>query len=86
MTYAVIWTSAAIAELGRVAAGLADPKAADREGAWMDTLLRRYPHSMGESRWGSYRIWYADVIGIWYAVDDTAMTVRVLSVGPARRR
>lgn len=86
MTYTVTWTATAIAELARVAASLSDPTAADREGVWMDTLLRRYPHSMGESRWGSYRIWYADVIGIWYSVNDNTMTVRVLSVGAARRR
>lgn len=85
MTYTVTWTATAIAELARAAARLSDPAAADREGAWMDTLLRRYPLLMGESRWGSYRIWYADVIGLWYSVDDNAMTVRVLSVGPARR-
>ena len=41
---------------------------------------------MGESRWGAHRVWYGDTIGIWYTVDDATMTVRVLAVGPARRR
>lgn len=86
MTYVVIWVIAAVQDLARTAARLADPADADREAAWMDTLLRRYPHSMGESRFGNHRIWYGDRIGIWYVVDDNAMTVRVLSAGPARRR
>jgi hypothetical protein len=51
----------------------------------MDSILRRYPFSMGESRIGSDRLWYADIIGVWYRVDDNAMTVRILTVGPARR-
>lgn len=86
MTYAVIWAATAVVELGRIAARLPDPAEADREAAWMNTILRRYPHSMGESRWGVHRVWYGDAIGIWYTVDDAAMTVRVLAVGPARRR
>jgi hypothetical protein len=51
----------------------------------MDSILRRYPLDVGESRFGSYRLWYADVLGVWYEVDDVAMTVLVISVGPARR-
>lgn len=86
MTYAVIWMGSTVPELARVASASPDPAAVDREAVWMDAILRRYPHAMGESRWGPYRLWYADRIGIWYEVDDAAMTVRVLAVGPARRR
>lgn len=86
MTYIVTWAVAAQLQLGRIAATLADPDEAEREALWMDTILRRYPLSMGESRWGKFRLWYGDKIGIWYSVDDTAMTVRIVSVGPARRR
>lgn len=86
MTFTVTWSAAAIADLARFAPDLGDPAAADREAVWMDTILRRYPNNMGESRSVGYRLWYADVIGLWYRVDDEAMTVRILSAGPARRR
>jgi hypothetical protein len=86
MTYAVVWTAAAVAELARYAGTVSDPSVLDRETVWMDSILRRYPYSMGESRWGAHRIWYADRVGVWYVVDDAAMTVRILSAGPARRR
>ncbi|MBX9624673.1 MAG: hypothetical protein K2X82_12770 [Gemmataceae bacterium] len=82
MTYASVWMAEAVAGLARAP----DPAAADREAAWMDTMLRRDPRSMGESRSGADRVWYGDVIGIYFRVDDAAMTVRVLLAGPARRR
>lgn len=85
MTFTVTWALAATLELARVAAATSDPAAIDREAVWMDSILRRYPFSMGESRSGRDRVWYADRIGILYRVDDVAMTVVVLSVAPARR-
>lgn len=85
MTYIVTWAPATILELARVAATLTNPADADREAVWMDSILRRYPHAMGESRIGSDRLWYADVLGIWYRIDDDAMKVTILTVGPARR-
>ena len=86
MTYTVTWSAGATADLVRFGPELGTPPAADREAVWMDTILRRYPNNMGESRWGNHRIWYADVIGVWYVVDDDALTVRILSAGPAGRR
>jgi len=47
--------------------------------------LRRIPNNVGESRADKYRLWYEDVLGIFYAVDDAAMTVNVLLVGLSRR-
>lgn len=85
MTYIVTWAVPTALELARVATALDDPTSADREAVWMDSILRRYPNAMGESREGNERVWYADVLGIWYRVDDQAMRVTVLSVGPARR-
>jgi hypothetical protein len=85
MTYTVTWAFTTTLELARIGATLTNPADADREAVWMDSILRRYPFAMGESRFGADRIWYADVIGIWYRIDDVAMTVQVLSVGPARR-
>jgi hypothetical protein len=44
------------------------------------------PRDMGESRGGNARLWFWDRLGIYYTVDVHTMTVRVLLVGPARRR
>jgi len=85
MTFLVTWSLTATLDLARIAATESDPSAFDREAIWMDSILRRYPFSMGESRFGADRVWYADKIGIWYRVDDLAMTATILSVGPARR-
>ena len=85
MTYTVTWSIAALTQLARIASTHSDPTAVDREAVWMDSILRRYPFAMGESRSGSFRLWYADILGMWYSVDDDAMTVRIVSVGPARR-
>ncbi len=86
MTYLVTWSATALSLLARIAAGRPDPEAVDQAAVWMDSILRRYPLDVGESRFGSYRLWYADILGVWYEVNDVAMTVLVISVGPARRR
>lgn len=86
MTFTVTWSGAAVLELGRIATALAAPGDADREAVWMGSILRRYPFAMGESRFGSDRLWYADTLGVWYRIDDAALTVAILTVGPARRR
>ncbi|QJW95650.1 hypothetical protein FTUN_3204 [Frigoriglobus tundricola] len=85
MTCAAVWAFATTLALGRIAATLTNPADADRYAVWMDSILRRYPFAMGESRFGADRIWYADVIGIWYQINDVSITVQVLSGGPARR-
>ena len=85
MTFTVTWSLAATLELARIAAAHTDPASVDREAVWMDSILRRYPFAMGESRLGSDRLWYADILGVWYRVNDDAMTVVILTVGPARR-
>jgi len=86
MTYIVTWSIAALAQLARVAAESGDPVGVDRQAVWVDSILRRYPFDMGESRNANERLWYSDVLGVYYRVDDLALTVRVMSVGPARRR
>jgi hypothetical protein len=85
MTYTVTWSQAALAQLAQIASAHSEPPAVDREAVWIDSILRRYPLSMGESRFRTFRLWYADILGVWYSVDDEAMTVRIISVGQARR-
>ena len=33
-----------------------------------------------------FRLWYEDVLGVFYRIDEAAMTVEVLYAGPSRRR
>jgi len=86
MTYAVSWKLDAILELNRIEAAAADPKVVREASARMDFALRRYPKDMGESRDVGFRIWYEDVLGVYYRIDDAAMQVEVIYVGPTRRR
>ena len=46
----------------------------------------RPPHDMGESRSAGDRLWFEDVLGVYYTVDDVNMQVEVLFAGPTRRR
>jgi hypothetical protein len=86
MTYSVVWTGAAVQLLAALERDAPDPSAVRKAGDWVDYTLRRIPFNVGESRSGSDRLWYGDVLGVYYRVDDTTLTVRVISVGPARRR
>ena len=52
----------------------------------MDFNLRRMPHDMGESRDVHYRLWYADVLGLYYRVNDESNKVIVLDVAKAKRK
>jgi hypothetical protein len=73
--------------LPRIAAAHGDQAAVDQALVWTDYTLRRIPLEVGESRSRlTERVWYGDILGVAYVVDDQAMTVRVVSVGPARRR
>lgn len=41
---------------------------------------------MGESREAGFRIWYEDVLGVYFRIDETQLRVEVLYAGPSRRR
>ena len=86
MTFTVTWSLTAIQLLVRISAVATDPAAVQRAAALIDRVLRRIPEDVGESRSGNARVWYQDVLGVYYRVDTAAMTVHVLLVGPARRR
>lgn len=85
MTFAVTWSLTAIRLLGRVSAAADDPAVVQQAAALIDRVLRRIPTDVGEERSGNARVWYQGVLGVYYTVDEAAMTVRVLLVGPARR-
>lgn len=86
MTYSVIWTLTAIQRLAQITSAATDPESVKLASTFVDYALRRMPRDMGESREGNERIWYGDVLGVYYVVDDATSTVRVQLVGPARRR
>lgn len=86
MMYSVIWRMTAIRLLSEVTARAAEPSVIDQAASHIDQMLRRMPRDMGESRDIGYRVWYADVLGVYYHVDEATLTVEVLLVGPARRR
>lgn len=52
---------------------------------YIDYALRRMPRDMGESREPGYRVWYGDVLGVRYFLDETRDVVNIVAVAPARR-
>ena len=86
MTYSVSWKLSAIQETNWIEQNSADPARIKASITRIDHLLRRIPHDLGESREPGFRLWYEDVLGVFYRVDDVAMTVEILYSGPSRRR
>jgi hypothetical protein len=86
MTYSVVWSVFALQEVHRVEQTADDPAAVRAGSARIDFALRRYPRDMGESRSPGFRVWYEDVLGDYYRIDEEAMRVEILFAGPARRR
>lgn len=85
MSYAVVWSIFALQEATRVEQVEGTDRvrtAQDR----IDFMLRRYPRDMGESRDPGFRLWYEDVLGVYYRIDEAAQRVEVLYAGPSRRR
>lgn len=86
MTFTVIWRLSAIRQLDAVIATADDSAVVRAAAARVDFLLRRTPRDLGESRGPGFRLWYEDVLGVFYRTDEDAMRVEVLFAGPARRR
>ena len=86
MTYSVVWSVFAVQEVARITSAAADPDRVRQAASRMEFMLRRYPRDMGESRDPGYRVWYEDVLGVYYRIDEAALRVEVLAAGPARRR
>ena len=86
MTFTVIWRLSAIQQLDAATAGADDPARVREAAARVDFMLRRWARDLGESREKGYRLWYEDVIGVFYRIDEEAMRVEVLFAGPSRRR
>jgi hypothetical protein len=84
--FAVTWSGAAIQRLAHLEATADDPARIRKAAEWIDYSLRRTPTDMGESRQTDrFRLWYADVLGVYFYVDRDTSRVRVIDVGPAKR-
>jgi hypothetical protein len=84
MTFAVVWSANAERDFA-ILAHADDPAAVREAAARVDYMLRRWARDLGESRAEGYRLWYEDVLGVFYRIDEGAMRVEVLFAGPARR-
>ena len=62
-----------------------DPAAVRAAQDRIDYMLRRWARDLGESRDPGFRLWYGDMLGVFYRIDEEAMRVEVLFAGPARR-
>lgn len=85
MRFTVIWRLSAIEQLNAVTAATDDPTVVREAAARVDYMLRRWARDLGESRDAGFRLWYEDVLGVFYRIDEDALRVEVLFAGPARR-
>jgi hypothetical protein len=85
MTYSVFWSLIALQTVTALERAAADSTRVRAGQDRIDWALRRTPHDMGESRDPGYRVWYEDVLGVFYRIDEDNLRVEVLSAGPARR-
>jgi hypothetical protein len=86
MTFTVVWSLAALQAVTRIEQSATDPGAVRAAQDFVDHLLRRMARDLGESRAPGYRLWFEDVLGVFYRIDEAALRVEVLFAGPARRR
>ena len=86
MTFSVVWAMAALRAATALEQALDDPARVRAAQDRIDWALRRTPRDVGESRGPSYRLWYEDVLGVYFRIDENAMRVEVLYAGPSRRR
>jgi hypothetical protein len=86
MRFTVTWKFSAVEQLNAVVASAADPAVVREAAARVDFMLRRMARDLGESRAPGFRLWYEDVLGVFYSIDEDTMRVEVLFAGPSRRR
>ena len=85
MTFTVVWSLPALQAVTRIEQIADDPAAVRASQDQIDFLLRRMARDLGESRASGFRLWYEDVLGVFYRIDEDAMRVEILFAGPSRR-
>lgn len=85
MRFSVVWSLRALQEVTRIEQAADDPATVRTAQDRIDYTLRRMARDVGESRAPGFRLWYEVVLGVFYHIDEDAMRVEVLFVGPSRR-
>jgi|GEM_PF-1818104 len=85
MIFTVVWSLRALQEVTRLEQAVDNPAIVRAAQDRIDFLLRRMARDLGESRAEGFRLWYEDVLGVFYHIDEDAMRVEVLFAGPSRR-
>lgn len=80
MTYTVVWSPEAEAELARLWTEAEDRGAVTAAGDFLDAVLRVRPRGIGESREGDRRVAFETPLAIAYSVIDDDRVVHVWSV------
>ena len=86
MIFSVIWMMEPLLQLQQIEAESDVPEIVREAASFMEYALRRIPHELGESRRPKERLWYADVLGIYYRVDTDNSRVIVIDVAKAMRK
>ena len=86
MSYVVLWRVSVIAALQQLEASADDPARIRTAAKQIDATLRQTPTDVGESRENlDRRLWYSEVLGVYFRVHREDGLVEVLAVGPAVR-
>lgn len=79
MSYTVIWTAKAEAELAAIWLSATDRKAVTKASATLDRILGEKPTVVGRSRFDSVRIYAEWPLGVEYDVHEDDRIVYVLA-------
>jgi plasmid stabilization system protein ParE len=77
MKYTVVWKSAAKRQLAEIWMRAADRKAITTAADAIDAILRRWPHTCGESRGSKFRLVIEGPLAAFYAVSEEDRLVTV---------
>jgi plasmid stabilization system protein ParE len=80
MSYTVVWTKSAEADLVRIWTESADRTAVTAAGNAIDARLRRDPTEAGESRESSRRTLLIEPLGVYFVVRAEDQLVAVIAV------
>ncbi len=86
MSYTVLWTPAAEAELARIWLAARDRTSITSASRVADRLLHENPHSQGESREGTIRIMFVRPLALQYKIHEADRVVHVVAVRLMRQR
>jgi hypothetical protein len=84
MIYTVLWRPLAEQQLAQLWNNAADRKTVTSAADTIDSVLRRDPHSKGESRSGANRVLFVPPLLVLFEVLEQDRTVYVKAVGRLR--